>query len=163
MKWFSNIFSRKASGDIPVLAITGISQAPMTAEPDDREIAAQALMESLLSGKEREGRQKEMPDKGTKEYYLVISERVKKAYNNVTLEARRFLVFSEQELKREDLPLEGEGSLETLETILSKCLNTIDREGGDLMQRWKQCQADVTVRKLTATSTMFLDEQPVIS
>lgn len=157
MKWFSNIFSRKASGDIPVLAITGIRQAPMTAEPDDREIAAQALMESLLPGKEREGRQREMPDKGTKEYYLVISERVKKAYNNATLEARRFLVFSEQELKREDLPLEGEGSLAMLEAGLIKHLNTINREGGEMKKHWQDILADISVRQYAGAQNITID------
>lgn len=51
MKWFRNLFKKKSTSpeEAVPLTIEGVEPAPMTPEPDDAELAAQAILETLAS------------------------------------------------------------------------------------------------------------------
>ena len=134
------------------LAVEGVAPAPLTAEPDDAELAAEALLESLSpdpSPVGRGGKKQAKPkaaEQGTAEYYRQLAERIEKAQTVAAQRTTRFVAFCEQELKKRSLPKNGPGSLALLEAELYKRIDTVDREGGELKRRWQHCLAEVTVR-----------------
>lgn len=153
MGWFKIKSQRKrmVQPEANPLVIDGIDYAPVTAEPDDAELAAQALFESLSGNeffKKGSDEQKETDEepKGTPAYYRKLAKRIEKAYMDAVQRTTRFVAFCEQELKNPNLPMEGPGSLSLLETELYKRIDTVDREGGELKLRWQHCLAEVTVR-----------------
>lgn len=147
MEWYKNIFNRKVKQDPQPLRVEGIPNAPITAEPDEAELAAQALFESVMQGKNtRKEENNAEPENGTPEYYRRIAEKIRSAHDAATLRTMRFVAFCEQELLKPNLPVSGQGSLELLETELYKRIDTIEREGGELKERWQHCLAEVTVR-----------------
>lgn len=155
MKFVKRLFRRKEQTESQPLSIDGIAPAPMTPEPDDAELAAQALLEMLLQGKNHRKRhdsdkQQPEPDRGTAQYYRRLQERIVAAHYSARLRTMRFVAFCEQELKKRDLPAYGPGSLALLETELYKRIDTIEREGGNLKTRWQHCFASVTVRLMQA-------------
>ena len=172
MKWFKNIFRRKKKQEPQPLRIDGIPPAPMTAEPDDAELAAQALLEMMAEGSEKRKVKSEkfLTPKGmsvarnatanqksdikpqTSEYYHQLAERIRTAQEAAKLRTMRFVAFVEEKLKEKDIPLTGAGSLGLLEAELYKRLDVIERVGGELKRRWQHCLADVTVRLMQATS-----------
>ena len=180
--WFKvqgSRFKRKPLTASPSpLTINGIPPAPMTPEPDDAELAAQALLEimsqrpapgpSLLgrgmnaikrkkkSSEEvttplahREGQGESLHDSA---YYRALAERIRQAQEASRLRALRFVSFVEQELKKQDLPVSGAGSLGLLEAELMKRIDVIERVGGELKKPWQYCVAQVMVRLMHATS-----------
>lgn len=132
------------------LRIEGVTPAPLTAEPDDAELAAQALLESLSGIAHRK------PDpeaqEGTAAYYRQLAGKIRLAHEAAVLRAMRFMAFVEQELQKPDLPVSGPGSLGLLEAELYKRIDVIERAGGELKRRWQHCLADVTVRLMQAGS-----------
>lgn len=152
------------------LAITGISPAPMTPAPDDAEIAAQALLEIILEKqshkrkhKSKKAKRKATPDKQhpvvhDKAYYQHLAERIKEAHAEARKRTLRFVSFVEQELKKPDLPATGEGSLGLLETELYKRIDTVDREQGELKERWQNCLAEVTLRRMEVEEAKETEE-----
>lgn len=141
----------------------------LTPEPDDAEIAAQALLEALAEerqdkGKRRRdkaavtrqhagpqtagqnGREGEPPHDAA--YYRQLSGRIHAARKVAANRAIRYVAWCEQELKSPHIPLEGESSLTQMETGLYRHLDTIDREDGELKRRWQHCLAEVTVREM---------------
>lgn len=136
------------------LTIEGIPHAPMTAEPDSAELSCEALLRYWACAEEGMKGEKELSKEEirqgitekSREYYGMIAKRIRHAHTQSVLRALRFVSFCEQELMRDDLPLEGPESLELLNKELYKRVDTVEREGGDLKQRWKRCLAMVTVR-----------------
>lgn len=155
MKIFKNIFRRKkqeGGGEPAPLRIEGIPPAPMTAEPDNAELAAQALLESLSPNPSPKGvgSNKTEPKAGTAEYYQRLAEKIRSAQEASRLRALRFVAFVEQELEKPHLPVSGAGSLGLLEAELMKRIDVIERVGGELKTRWQHCLATVTVRLMQA-------------
>lgn len=134
------------------LRIEGIPDAPLTPEPDDAELAARALLESLAGHPAKAGEADgPSPEQGTAEYYRRLADRIRQAHDAATLRTMRFVSFCEQELQKPALPVTGPGSLALLEAELYKRIDTVDREGGDLRHRWQHCLAEVTVRLMQAS------------
>ena len=174
-----NLFHRKRR--VPVgsadrkpqpLCIEGIGPAPLTPEPDEAELAAQALLEHMIevsSSKffdERSGRAERKVQSSNKnadktaaanlepirdaKYYRDLAARIRSAHEAATQRTRRFVAFVEQELQKPSLPLSGPGSLGLLEAELYKRLDVIERRGGELKKRWQHCLATVIVRRMQA-------------
>ena len=147
------------TGTIPAksqpLRIEGIGDAPLTAEPDDAELAAQAVLEMMCDGKwnmedvshqpSADGRQ---PQEGTREYYEALAVKISRAHEAERRAATRATAYCEQRLSHGRLPDDGDGSLASLEDMLYKHLDTVEREGGELKRRWQHCLAEVTVRRM---------------
>ena len=154
-----NIFQRKKplTIDHGPLTIQGIAPAPMTPEPDDAEIAAQALLELMAanhgdrlpdSAKNHEPvpvMSPNTPHDAT--YYKHLAARIHSAHEAERRAAMRYVAYCEQELQR---PV---SQLSTLNSQLMHHLNTIEREGGELKRRWQHCLADVTVRLMQTTGS----------
>ena len=179
---FRNLFNRKrhdkpqeqASAPQP-LAIEGIPQAPLTLEPDDAELAAQALLEMMAAkqhyhrhGKgtrlnnektvSRDKEKKETDSPRTASYYRHLARKMQAAREATRLRVTRFLAFVEQEVKKPNLPTYGDGSLGLLEAELYKRIDIVEREGGELKRRWQHCLALVTVRLMDAARNEHTDD-----
>jgi hypothetical protein len=157
-------------GERSPLRIEGVKSAPLTPEPDDAELAAQALLESMVSSDkffdERSGKaerqdsssstseaakpsvkvQDSKPETRDAAYYRRLAERIRHAQDQATLRTMRFVTWCEHELEKRDLPIEGKGSLAQMEAELYKRIDTIERVGGELKHRWQHCLANVIVR-----------------
>lgn len=158
------LFKRKHTTPLPTgegqgerlpLRIEGVKPAPLTPEPDDAELAAQALLESLSpdpSPVERgEAKGADLPLQGGQRgasYYRRLAERIRLARDQATLRTMRFVTWCEHELEKRDLPIEGKGSLAQMEAELYKRIDTIERVGGELKHRWQHCLAEVIVRRM---------------
>lgn len=164
MDFFKKIFRRKREKkDEPKpqpLRIEGC-KTTLTPKPDDAELAAQALLENIkhetLDIKHSATAKKE-PQQGTVEYYQQLSNRIRQAHDEARLRAMRFVAFCEQELKKPDLPLTGEGSLAMLEAELYKRIDTVEREQGDIKRRWQHCLADIIVRRMKVGGSTSADD-----
>lgn len=134
----------------------------MTPEPDDVEVAAQAILEIMLEKKPkrkkkliRKGHGKDEGEKECKDtngvaYYQHLSKHIREAYRVARQRALRFLCFCEQQLANPNVPAYGHGSIALLEAELYKRLDIVEREGGDMKKRWQHCLADVTLRLMNA-------------
>lgn len=152
-----NIFKRKKVSPITPLRIQGIDDAPMTPEPDDTEIAAQAILEIILEKKgkkwKKHKKDKDLEKSGDRNgvaYYKHLSEHIREAYQAARQRALRFLCYCEQQLSNPDVPAYGHGSIALLETELYKRFDVVEREGGDMKKRWQHCLAEVTLRLMNA-------------
>ena len=171
MNFFKKIFLRKPHGNpLPPgggregtspLRIEGIPEAPFTPEPDDAELAAQAVLELMVaSSNSPKGEGKDtatsapvglpVGEKGAA-YYRALADRIREAHAKSALQATRFIYNCELMLQNKHLPLYGSGSVQMLETELYKRIDIIEREGGELKRRWQHCLAEVTVRLMNAT------------
>ena len=177
-----NLFNRKRE-DTPQepspapqpLAIEGIPQAPLTPEPDEAELAAQALLEMMAA--KQHGRRHAKGARRNKDitvscdnekeeaatprdaaYYKHLARKMREAREATRLRLARFLAFVEHELKKPHLPTYGDGSLGLLEAELYKRLDIVEREDGDLKRRWQHCLARVTVRLMDATRNDHTDD-----
>ena len=155
------------------LRIEGVKPAPLTPESDDAELAAQALLESMVSEELRvkseefataqhdstaqpnqpssishQPSKSPQPSVRDAAYYRRLAERIRLARDQATLRTMRFVTWCEQELEKRDLPIEGKGSLAQMEVELYKRIDTIERVGGELKQRWQHCLANVLVRRM---------------
>lgn len=151
------MFGKKEGEQEPQpLRIEGISDAPLTPEPDDRELAAQALLEVIVTQKAQKAQKGQKPHDAKKEerrdaaYYRRLSRKIQAAHEASRLRLTRFLAFVEWKLKDKHLPWYGEGSVALLEVELYKRLDVVEREGGELKTRWQHALADVTVRMMQA-------------
>ena len=144
-------------GAIP-LRIEGIDDAPLTPEPDDAELAAQAVLEMMcdVRGKKEDVREKpstvshQPSDIHDARYYHELADRIRQARETSRQRTMRFLAFCEQTLAQPDVPVTGPNSLQLIERELYKRIDIIEREGGELKRRWQHCLADVTVRRMKA-------------
>lgn len=160
-----NIFRKKQTTDEPKpLHVGGVGDAPLTPEPDEAELAAQALLEVIISERKSKHRKrhkgKEQPKPADRhagakaphdaKYYHNLADRIRIAYAASRQRAMRFVAWCEQELQKPDIPAYGEKSLSLIEAELYKRIDIVDREGGDLKARWQHCLANVTVRLMEA-------------
>lgn len=169
MKFFKNLFHRKPHGNplspgggregASPLRIEGIPEAPFTAEPDDAELAAQALLELMTApsnspkgeGKSTSKSPSPLGEDGRGLYYRALASRIREAHAKAARQVTRFIYNCELELQKPRLPLYGPGSVQLLETELYKRLDVVEREGGELKRRWQHCLAEVTVRLMNST------------
>lgn len=131
------------------LRVEGVDPAPITPEPDNAELATQALLESLIPDKEgKHGKEAEQQPSGEHDaaYYQHVAEKMRKAKDIQRQRTMRFLAFCEAQLAKPDLPMHGSGSLELIETELYKRIDIVEHEGGELKRRWQHCLATVTVK-----------------
>lgn len=145
----------KADAAPQPLRIEGIPEAPFTAEPDDAELAAQAVLEMMQAPKPPKGGcppEKAPPSGGLGAYYRALADRIREAHAKSALQATRFIYNCELMLQNKHLPLYGGGSVQMLETELYKRIDVVEREGGELKRRWQHCLAEVTVRLMNATA-----------
>lgn len=167
-----NIFFRQNRQKKPetpqTLKIDGVGEAPITMEPDNAELAAQALLEVMLDKQKRRRKKADVSDKSetseksgesgkpntlqTSEYYHQLSDRIRKAYASSRQRTLRFLCYCEQQLRNQDIPLYGADSLNIMQAELYKRIDVVDREGGDIKARWQHCLAEVTLRQIEASA-----------
>lgn len=158
-----NIFKHKNPKPLMPLCIQGVKEAPMTPEPDDAEMAAQAILEVMLEknakkkqkksnlGGHKGGKAKEDSENANNvAFYHHLAEHLREAYRVARQRALRFLCFCEQQLDNPKLPAYGHGSVALLEAELYKRLDVVEREGGDMKRRWQNCLAEVTLRLMNA-------------
>lgn len=140
--------------------IEGVSDT-LTPEPDDAELAAQALLELMCkqAAQDNGGSHNtpstaatptDQPPEKDAAYYHALADRIRLARQAADQRLRRFLAFCEQELKKPHLPVTGIGSLAQIETELYKRINIVEHEGGELKRRWQHCLATVLVRRMKA-------------
>ncbi len=164
---FFKMFRRKTSREVRPLRIEGCT-VPMTPKPDDAELAAQALLESMADGRRGRGghhpaavrRQATDGVKGAA-YYRDLRERIRESRAAEKRLALRYLAYCEQELAQIEngkLKIENDGDSENnhpssivnyqlLERGLYEQQEVAEREGGELLARWRHCLVDVIVRK----------------
>lgn len=148
----------------------------MTMEPDNAELAAQALLEVMIDKQKRRQKKADVSDKSetseksdksgstkpntlqTSEYYHQLSDRIRQAYTSSRQRTLRFLCYCEQQLRNQDMPLFGAGSLNLMQAELFKRIDVVDREGGDLKARWQHCLAEVTLRQMEASARSYDEE-----
>lgn len=148
---FFKIFRRKKQKDQPrQLRVDGI-KTELTPAPDDAEIAAQALLEAYVNKgrKMRKRKDAKEPTKGTPEYYKQLSDNIKKARAAEARRIKRFLTYAEQQL---DSPLFTD-EVGHIERELYKLQDIAEREGGELLKRWRHCLAKCIVRQMNATDS----------
>lgn len=151
----SNLFHRSPSTiHHSPLAIKGIGPAPLTPEPDDAELAATALLESMadVRRKKEDVRCMRSPAKGTPAYYQALAIKIKGAHAQEARAAMRFIAYCEDELRNtpnaQNTPNAPTEKLAALERGLFKHQSAVEREGGGVLRRWQHCLADVTVRQM---------------
>lgn len=145
---------QKGQGVEPVpLRIEGVKPAPLTPQPDDAELAAQALLESLSSGpspvERGEAKGTDLPLQGGARgasYYHALADRIRTAR---TAEARlvlRLLASVEEQLAEPTALYRGQWG--DTERKLYRAMDVAEREGGELHRRWQHCLANVLVRRM---------------
>ena len=143
------------------LRIKGVKPAPLTPEPDDAELAAQALLESMVNEELRmkneefataqhdgtaQPHQPSAISHHTSEYYHALAERIRTAR---TAEARlvmRLLASVEEQLSEPTALYRGQWG--DTERKLYRAMDIAEREGGELHRRWQHCLANVLVRQM---------------
>jgi len=190
MKLIKRLFKFKHTDDADVatiqptaqpLRIEGVEPAPLTPEPDDAELAAQALLESLCDVRSKMKDVREVaadahqpsaishqPSVRDAQYYHALADRIRLARDQATSRTMRFVTWCEHELEKRDLPIEGKGSLAQMEAELYKRIDTIERVDGELKRRWQHCLAEAIVRQMkeereNAEADAALIRQPDIS
>ena len=165
------LFKRKHTTPLPTgegqgerlpLRIEGVKPAPLTAEPDDAELAAQALLESLspdpspgLSSSPSPVERGALPIQGGTRgtegqkgaaYYHALADHIRTAR---TAEARlvmRLLASVEEQLSEPTALYRGQWA--DTEHKLYRAMDVAEREGGELHRRWQRCLAEVLVRQM---------------
>lgn len=145
------------------LRIEGVKPAPLAPEPDDAELAAQALLESMCDVRSKmEDERCKMEDVNhqpsainhqpsalshhTSEYYHALADRIRTAR---TAEARltmRLLASVEEQLSEPTALYKGQWG--DTERKLYSAMDVAKREGGELHRRWQHCLANVLVRQM---------------
>jgi len=147
----------QGGGPASPLRIEGVKPAPLTPEPDDAELAAQALLETLASPEQNrnddisEYRNNEKQDGKTAQprdaaYYHALADRIRTAR---TAEARlvmRLLASVEEQLAEPTALYRGQWG--DTERKLYRAMDIAEREGGELHRRWQHCLANVLVRRM---------------
>ena len=160
------------------LKIDGVGEAPMTMEPDNAELAAQALLEVMLDKQKRrrkkvDANDADASDKSGKSgkadkakdtlqtvtYYHELADRIRQAYTSSRQRILRFICYCEQQLRKQDIPLYGAGSLNLMQAELLKRIDVADRVGGEIKARWQHCLAEVTLRQMEASARSDDEEE----
>lgn len=149
-------FQKEEQTDAQPLHIEGVAPAPITPEPDEAEVAAQALLESMSQQKKE--KKEEKPEEGTAAYYEGLADRIRQAHDAATLRVMRFVAYCEQQLRKPNVPATGKDSLALMEVELYKRIDTVEREGGELKKRWQRCLAEIIVRQMKAIQAESIEE-----
>lgn len=153
---FKKAFQKEEQTAAQPLHIESVAPAPITPEPDDAEVAAQALLESMSQQKKEKKEQK--PEEGTAAYYKDLADRIRQAHDAATLRVMRFVAYCEQQLHKPNVPATGKDSLALMEVELYKRIDTVEREGGELKKRWQRCLAEIIVRQMKAIQAESIEE-----
>ena len=143
---------------VPVpFRIEGVITA-LTPHPDDAELAAQALLESMRDGgmKKGEARREETenPAQGTPAYYRALAVKIRTAREQETRLALRYVAWCEEQLgKDRACPSPDSAAPAGLERGLYDHQDAVERAGGELLRRWRHCLAECIVRQMTAPAT----------
>lgn len=161
MTLFKKLFRREMPPTPQPLSIEG-TNTRNTPEPDDAELAAQAVLEMMSALSNRNARsnqgnrnaQSDQSNERTQSagYYRQLADRIREAHIRAVQQATRFIYNCELMLQNKHLPLYGEKSLQMLEVELYKRIDVVEREGGELKTRWQHCLAEVTVRLMNDTT-----------
>lgn len=150
-KWMSRVPQEPK----PLLELLGGRPAPMTPTADEAEKAAEALLESFAKGekvKKGKSEKEKTVEKGSKEYYQELSEKIREAHAAEARAARRYISHIEQRLHTAASSDALGGSLAKLESGLFEHQDAVEREGGELKKRWQHCLAEVIVRQMQAVT-----------
>ena len=153
---------QKGQGVEPVpLRIEGVKPAPLTPEPDEAELAAQALLESMCDVRSKmedirdvaadahqpsKSHQPSAISHHTSEYYHALAERIRTARTAEARLAMRLLASVEEQLAEPTALYRGQWG--DTERKLYRALDIAEREGGELHRRWQHCLANVLVRRM---------------
>ena len=159
---------QEGQGVEPVpLRIEGVKPAPLTAEPDDAELAAAALLELLVSSDKSQVSSKharKRPEaKGataepetlnlkpetsgaTAAYYHALADRIRTARSAEARLVMRLLASVEEQLAEPTALYKGQWG--DTERKLYRAMDVAEREGGELHSRWQHCLANVLVRRM---------------
>lgn len=161
MNFIRRIFNRKVfrghgQREPKPLRIEGV-RTEMTPQPDDAELAAQALLESMSDGGRRKhSKNSQLPKQGTPEYYRQLSEKIRQTRAAEARLTMRYLAYCEEQLA---LPKElYVGQIGEMEGELYKRQDVAEREGGELLRRWQHCLAECIVRNMSAASETNTDD-----
>lgn len=189
MEFFKKIFRRKRERKgllARPLRIDGC-RPTLTPQPDDAELAAQALLETRAAnskgrnndkGRRRDNditkyrnNDKEESAPHDAAYYCELSERIKAAHEQERRSAMRYVSYCEQELggirnvgvtkraaveitesRNHDISTEEKAAPDfaKLEHGLYQHQDTVEREGGELKQRWQKCLAECIVKQMVS-------------
>lgn len=163
-----NIFSRSTSRSnyvgqvIERLAIEGVNPVPLTPVADASELAAAALLESIVIRKKSttrkvRGSQSAGTPEGTPAYYHAISQKIREAQAAEVRSALRYISYTEQCLQTDASSEYHGGSLAELESGIYKHQNAAERIGGELLCRWQHVLATITIRQMEKYSITVND------
>lgn len=141
-----DLFRRKPKAEPKPLCINGAT-VKLTPRPDEAEMAAAALLEMLTGEADitTDKPNEPKPDKGTPEYYYALARRIHSNHEHEAHEALRLIAYCEEQLA---LPMTRDGHTLELENELYTVLPIVERESGELLQRWQRCLAEVVVRQM---------------
>ena len=139
------------------LRIEGVKTAPLTPEPDDAELAAQALLETLASPEQnRNNNIPEYRNNGKQDgktaqprdaaYYHALADRIRTARSAEARLVMRLLAAVEEQLAEPTALYKGQWG--DTERKLYRAMDVAEREGGTLHRRWQHCLAGVLVRQM---------------
>jgi hypothetical protein len=133
------------------LRIGGVKPAPLTPEPDDAELAAQALLESMANPHpvSPRGGEKEASPSGDERgaaYYHALADRIRTARSAEARLVMRLLASVEEQLSEPTALYKGQWG--DTERKLYRAMDVAEREGGELHRRWQHCLANVLVRRM---------------
>jgi hypothetical protein len=145
---------QEGQGVEPVpLRIEGVKPAPLTPEPDDAELAAQALLESLSPDPSPvemgEAKGANIPLQGGQRgasYYHALADRIRTARSAEARLVMRLLASVEEQLAEPTALYKGQWG--DTERKLYRAMDVAEREGGELKRRWQHCLATVIVRSM---------------
>jgi hypothetical protein len=141
---------------VRTLRIDGVKTI-LTPKPDDAELAATALFETMAKTEVRSERsevREKKPKQGTPAYYKDLSDKIHAAREQERRAAMRYVAYVEtkiEELKNskiEELQSFDLSILPSLEHGLYQHQDAIEREGGELKKRWQRCLAELTVMEM---------------
>lgn len=129
------------------LRVKGV-KVTMTPAPDDAELAAQALLETLCGNLGKKPTPLPKREGQGVDFYKALAQRIHEGKAMDMRNACRSIVYCEQELGgRTD-----EEKADEITKELYRHADTVRREGGELLRRWQYCMAKAT------TSLLNIDE-----
>jgi hypothetical protein len=175
MEFFKKIFRRRKQfkPQPKQLRIDGC-KTELTAAPDDSELAAQALLESMTqieNGKRKTDNSKRRKNNSPSsiinsqlgdtphdaEYYRELSEKIRTAHEHDARMAMRYVAYCEAQIT--STVSHQPSDIATLERGLYQHQDAVEREGGDLLRRWQKCLALVIMKQYkTKTNTDLTDD-----